>query len=68
MPVATSQRPPGARTAPARPQIAESLAPHELGTMIRRRSEHSELKTERMRPDAASIETTWPWYGGASPM
>ena len=63
LPVATSRRfVSGSTTAPARAQIAESLAGQELGGLIRRwRLEHSEFHTWAMRPLLRSIITTWPW-------
>ena len=69
-PVATSIRPvSGSITAPARPQIAESLAGHDFGGSISPwRFEHSEFHTAVIRPLARLIVTTWPWYGGMSPM
>src|ERR1700692_3780496 len=69
-PVAISSLPlPGSTTAPARPQIAESLVGHEDGGAIRKgRSEHSEFQTWLRRPVWRLISTTCPWYGGASPM
>ena len=69
LPVETSRLAvPGCTTAPPRAQIAESLAPQVLGVMIEWRFEHSVLKTPSMCPLARPISTTWPWYGGASPM
>jgi hypothetical protein len=53
--------PPGSTTGPPRERIAESLDGQVLGPIRRRRSEHSVLKTERIRPLARSISTTWPW-------
>src|SRR5581483_11692097 len=69
LPVATTRLPfAGSTAAPLRDQIAESLEWHELGRMIVWRSAHSEFHTCAMRPLAAPIVTTCPWYGGASPM
>jgi hypothetical protein len=59
---------PGTTTAPERAQIAESLDPHVDGWMIRWRSAQREFQTWTMRPFAGLSVTTWPWYGGASPM
>ena len=69
LPVSISMRvPPGSMTAPPRERIAESLAEQLLGTIRPRLFEHSVLNTVRTRPLARSISTTWPWYGGMSPM
>src|SRR5436309_11104334 len=69
LPVATRRSPvDGSTTAPERPQMAESLALHVLGTRSPARLEHSEFHTCRSRPPAPSMTATWPWYGGASPM
>ena len=59
---------PGSTIAPARPQIADSVLSHDDGSMISRRSEHSELKTPSTWPVLRFSVTTLPWYGGASPM
>jgi len=68
-PVATRRLPLcGTTTAPARPQIAESLAEHLEGTRSPCRLEQSEFQTCSSRPFAAAMTTTCPWYGGASPM
>ena len=56
LPVATRIRPvPGSTTAPARPQIAESLAGHVRGTISVWRSEHSEFHT-RGDPTRCAID------------
>jgi hypothetical protein len=55
-------------TAPARPQIAESLDPQVGGFWIRWRPEQSEFQTCRIFPFPAAMTTTCPWYGGVSPM
>src|SRR5262249_8701198 len=69
LPVATSRSPvDGSTTAPERAQIAESLDPHDDGWITACRSEQSEFHTATMRPFARFSVTTWPWYGGASPM
>ncbi len=53
---------PGSITGALRPQIAESLAGHELGGSISVwRSEHSVFHTAVIRPVARLIVTTWPW-------
>ena len=39
-----------------------------LGTIIACRSLQSEFQTCAIRPVRSDIVTTWPWYGGASPM
>src|SRR5439155_24858154 len=67
-PVATRRRPFGSTTAPERAQIAESLDRHELGLISRWRSLQSEFQTWTIAPVVARNVTTWPWYGGASPM
>ena len=68
LPVATRRSPlPGTTTAPARPQIAESLDGHDDGTISPCRSEQSEFQTCSSRPLAGARITTCPWYGGASP-
>src|SRR5439155_17042679 len=59
LPVATSRSPvAGSRTAPARPQIAESLSGQVLGTSSPARSEQSEFQTCSSLPLAASITAT----------
>src|SRR5579862_858090 len=69
LPVATSRLPVnGSTTAPLRPQMAESLAPQDGGSISPFRFEHSEFQTCRSLPLAPSMIATWPWYGGASPM
>src|SRR5581483_1910178 len=69
LPVATRRSPvDGSTTAPERPQIAESLASHVLGTSRPLRFEHSEFHTCSSVPFAPSMTATWPWYGGTSPM
>ena len=59
---------PGSTTTAFRPQIAESLALQVRGTISACRLEQSEFQTCRIRPVPVAIVTTWPWYGGASPM
>ena len=69
LPVATRMSPfAGSITAPARPQMAESLAGQVEGTISPVRFEQSEFQTWSSFPLAASITATCPWYGGASPM
>ena len=49
---------PGSTTAPARPQIAESLEPQLLGSMIWCRSLQRVLKTLRILPVLREISST----------
>src|ERR1700704_4584045 len=68
LPVATSNCPfAGSTTAPARPQIAESLVAQLAGSSSPVRLEQSEFHTCRSAPAGLMI-ATWPWYGGASPI
>ena len=57
-----------APSAEERAQIAASLSGQVSGTCSDVRSLQRALKTPTTRPDTASSATTWPWYGGASPM
>jgi hypothetical protein len=62
LPVAISRRlAPGSITAPARAQIAESVAGQLAGTISPARLAHRLLNTTRTRPLARSISSTWPW-------
>ncbi len=68
-PVATTIVPfAGSTAAPFRDQMAESLDEHELGRISVCRFAQSEFHTCAIRPVRSDIVTTWPWYGGASPI
>ena len=59
---------PGTTTAPPRAQIAEPDSEQVDGSISPERKAHSELNTFASAPLRRSIATTWPWYGGASPV
>ena len=69
LPVATTRSPfAGSTAAPLRDQIAESLdaarARHDQRVPVRAQR----VPDVRDAPVDSNIVTTWPWYGGASPM
>ena len=62
LPVATKMLPVAASiVAPARPQIPDCVASHELGWSNPVRSLQSEFQTCSSLPLAASRMATWPW-------